>query len=200
MTRVRRFLVSAIVVGLIGFAAGTGTYAAFSSTTSNGGNAFDNAFTIGNVYISDNDSGAAMLTLTNAWPGDSARGCIEITSEASLDSTVTLYGGPAGALTPYLTLIVTRGTDPAPGFPSCAGFTPDPTDYIGAGPGVIYAGPLSSYPGSYASGITDPTAASPETWSTSEKHSYMFAVTLNADPAAQGLSGSATFLWEARNL
>lgn len=200
MTRTRRLMLTALVVGLIGFVAGAGTYAAFSSTTSNGGNAFDNAFAVGNVYISDNDAGAAMLTLTNAMPGDSAQGCIEITSTASLDSTLTLYGGPAGALTPYLTLVVTRGIDPAPAFSSCAGFTPDPTDYIGAGPGVIYVGPLSSYPAGYASGITDPTAASPESWTTSEKHSYKFVVTLSSDPAAQGLSGSATFVWEARNL
>jgi hypothetical protein len=76
---------------------------------------------------------------------------------------------------------------------------PDTADY-GYGPnGVVYEGALSSFPSSYAGGIVDPTPASAETWTPSESHSYRYAISLNDDPAAQGLSSSATFRWEARN-
>ena len=95
-------------------------------------------------------------------------------------------------------LTVTRGTDSSPSFDSCANFTPDATNYVGAGNGVVYSGPLSSFPASYAAGIVDPTSGSPETWSQSEAHSYRFVVTLQDDNAAQGLTGNALFTWEAR--
>ncbi|MBI2238938.1 MAG: hypothetical protein HYU54_10510 [Actinobacteria bacterium] len=65
---------------------------------------------------------------------------------------------------------------------------------------MIFDGKLSQYPATFAGGITDPTAGSPETWTTNEPHSYMFVVTLDTDPGAQGLSGTASFYWEARNL
>lgn len=200
MTRPRKLAVTALVVGLIGFLVGAGTYAAFSSTTENGGNAFENAFGIGTVDITDNDAGGALLTLTDAMPGDSATGCIQVTYNATLDSTVTLYGSVAGGIDPYLDLTVIRGDDPSPSFSSCAGFTPDPTDYNGDGPGVIFDGDLSQYPTTFAGGITDPTGGSPETWTTGTSHSYMFVVTLDTDPGGQGLSGTASFYWEARNL
>ena len=56
MDRVRKVLLSLLVVGVAGSVAGTGTFSAFSSTTANPGN----AFTAGTVTISDNDSGSSM--------------------------------------------------------------------------------------------------------------------------------------------
>jgi hypothetical protein len=52
-----------------------------------------------------------------------------------------------------------------------------------------------------ASDVSNHYAArfSPETWSTSEAHDYKFQVTLDNDPAIEGLSGAATFFWQARN-
>ena len=82
----------------------------------------------------------------------------------------------------------------------CTNFTADSTNYIGSGAGVIYAGLLSAYPTTYGAGIVDPTSGSPETWTTSEAHSYEFVISLNNNAAAQGLSSTATFTWEARNL
>jgi hypothetical protein len=111
-----------------------------------------------------------------------------------------LYATVSGALAPYLTLTVTRGTDSAPSFSSCANFTADATDYIGQGAGVVYQGSLSGYPTDYASGIVDPKPATPETWTTGEAHSYRFNISLDNNLAAQGLSATAAFTWEARNL
>lgn len=194
-SRTRRSVTTMLVIGVAGLLAGAGSYAVFTATTGNTGNSFAS----GTVAIQDNDSNTAMLALANAKPGDADTSCIRIEYTGSLDSTVRLYGSVSGSLASYLTLTVTRGTDSSPSFDSCANFTPDATDYIGAGNGVVYSGPLSSFPASYAAGIVDPTSGSPETWSQSEAHSYRFVVTLQDDNAAQGLTGNASFTWEARN-
>lgn len=194
-SRSRRSVLTMLVIGVAGLLAGAGSYAVFTATTGNTGN----SFTSGTVAIQDNDANTAMLALANAKPGDADTSCIRIEYTGSLDSTVRLYGSVSGSLASYLTLTVTRGTDSSPSFDSCASFTPDATNYIGAGNGVVYSGPLSSFPASYAAGIVDPTSGSPETWSQSEAHSYRFVVTLQDDNAAQGLTGNASFTWEARN-
>jgi hypothetical protein len=194
VTRRTCALVGAGAVIAASFAA-TATYAAFSTTTASAAD----SYAAGSVSLVDNDGGAQLLSLTNATPGASTTGCILVTYNGSLDSTVRLYATVTGTLAPYLTLTVTRGTDLAPSFRSCTAFTPDVTNYVGAGTGVIYSGLLSAFPGSYTTGIVDPTSGTPETWTSAEAHSYKFVLSLNNDGAAQGLSATATFTWEARN-
>lgn len=195
MRLARKLLLSGLVVALTGTLVGAVTFSAFSSVSSNPGNRVQS----GTVAIGDNDAGAALLSLVNATPGASSTGCIRTTFTGSLNSDVRLYGAVSGALAPYLTLTVTRGDDSAPAFSSCANFSADPTDYIGQGAGVIYRGPLSGYPSTYAGGVVDPYPAVPEIWTTGEQHSYRFNVTLDNNIAAQGQSASASFIWEARN-
>jgi len=197
MTGVRRLLLSALVVGLAAVVAGTATWAAFSGTTANAGN----SFAAGTVSLTDNDGGGTLLSLTNAIPGETATGCIKVTYGGSLAADVKLFGTASGGLAPYLTLKVTRGTDSGGTFPDCGSFTADTRDYSGNGAGVIYNGTLSSFPSSYAAGITDPDngTGGTETWTTSEVHAYKLEVTLQNNTAAQGQSGSASFTWEARN-
>ncbi len=172
-----------------------GTFAAFTAVAGNGGNAISS----GTVAIADNDGGSAMLSLSSVFPGASDTSCVRVTTSGSLASSVRLYTTLSGSLAPYLTLTVTRGTDASPSFDSCAGFTPDATNYVGAGLGVVYSGTLSAFPSTSAAGLVDPTAASPESWTSGESHSYSFRLTLQNVAAAQGLSGTATFTWEARN-
>jgi hypothetical protein len=112
---------------------------------------------------------------------------------------VRLYGSVSGGLAPYLTLTVTRGSDSS-AFDTCGSFVADSTNYIGAGAGVIYSGPLSGFPANWAGGLVDPTSSSPEVWQTSEAHAYRFAVTFGSNTAGQGQSASAAFTWEAQNL
>jgi hypothetical protein len=190
-----RLPVLMVVLGLVA-AATTVSYSAFSQSTASPGN----SFAAGTVAVSDNDVGAAMLSLSSAQPGNSDTSCIRVLYSGSLDATLGLYATVSGSLASYLTLTVTRGTDASPSFDSCNSFTADTTDYLGSGSGVIYSGLLSAFPTSYSAGIVDPLAATPETWTTSETHSYRFTVTLNNDPAAQGSSATASFIWEARNL
>ena len=195
MRSARKLLVSALVVGLTGALVGAAVFPAFSSVSQSPGNRVQS----GTVTIGDNDGDAAMLSLVDATPGASSTGCIRTTYTGSLDSEVRLYGAVSGALAPYLTLTVTRGSDSAPAFASCAKFSADSTDYIGQGPGVIYEGPLASYPATRAGGIADPQPGAPETWTTGESHSYRFDVTLVNDSAAEGQSATASFIWEAQN-
>ena len=194
--RLRRRL---LVICLALTAAGTtsvAAYAAFRAVLSNSGN----SYAAGSVALSDNDSGTAMFTtLTSAKPTDSETSCIRVRFDGSLDSTVRLYGTISGALAPYLTLTVIRGTDVNPTFDNCTTFVPDLTNYIGSGNGVIYSGPLGSFPTTYASGLVDPTSGSPGTWSQNEVHIYKFVVMLGSNAAGQGQTASAGFTWEARN-
>jgi predicted ribosomally synthesized peptide with SipW-like signal peptide len=191
----RKLLLTLIVLGGLAAVGGAATYSAFSSQTSNTAN----TFAAGTVQITDNDLGGAMLSLSNAQPAATDTSCMLVTYSGSLSSTVRLYGTITGALAPYLTLTVTRGDDPSPVFDDCVGFVADSTNYIGSGAGVIYQGALSAFPASYAAGIVDPVAGSPETWTNPESHTYRFVVTVPDDNAAQGLSAAASFTWEARN-
>ncbi len=197
MGRIRKALLTALIVGVGGFAVGATTFSAFSASTSNA----NNAFSAGTVVMTDNDGGStALVSLSGARPGDSSSGCIKATYTGTLDSSVKLYAALTGTLAPYLTLKVTRGTQTTGTFPACGNFAADATDYNGNGAGVIYQGLLSAYPADYAGGILDPKTATPETWTTNEDHVYRFEVTLADNNATQGLTGGATFHWEARNL
>jgi predicted ribosomally synthesized peptide with SipW-like signal peptide len=196
MTRRRKVLVTILLVGIVGAVAGSATYSAFTSTTTNTGN----VFSAGTVSLTDNDGGSSsLLALTNAKPGDADTGCIRVSYNGTLPATVRLYASVSGSLADYLTVTVTRGTDSSPSFDSCANFTADGTNYIGQGNGVIYSGTLSAFPATYAAGLVDPTSGFPESWTDPESHSYRFQISLNDTNAAQGLNGSATFTWEARN-
>ncbi len=183
-----------VVLGIVGAVGGLGTYSAFTATTSNTGN----SYAAGTVIIGDNDAGSTLMSLSNSKPNDTATGCIKVTYTGSLSANVHVYGSVSGSLNQYLTLTITRGTDSSPSFPSCTNFTADATNYIGAGAGVIYSGNLSAIGTDWSSGIVDvPTGAA--TWTNGTAHSYKFVVTVQDNNSAQGLSGTASFTWEARN-
>jgi len=185
-----------LILALLGVIVGVGTWSAFSATTQNSGN----SFATGTVVLTDDDAGAAMLTLANAKPGDSDTSCIIVTYTGTLPANVRLYGTTGGTgLDQYLDLVVTRGTKAPGGFDSCAGFSADATNYIGSGAGVIYSGTLQGWADSYAAGLVDPTPGSPEVWTNPESHTYKFVVTVQDNNSAQGLTATQTFTWEARN-
>ena len=193
-----KIALTAVALLAIGALAGLGTWAAFSATTASSAN----SFAAGSVALADNDSATTTLSLSAARPADADTSCITVTYTGSLASAVRLYGTTAGTgLDAYLDLKVTRGSFSAtpPAFDSCTNFTPDATDYTGAGNGVIYNGTLQGFPDTYAAGQVDPTAATPESWTSSESHVYKLQATLQDDAAAQGTNATQTFTWEARN-
>ena len=187
----------AILVLLLVLVSNAGvTWSAFSNTTANPGN----AAAAGSVVLTDNDGGNAMLALSSAMPNDTDTSCIKVTYSGTVSASVRLFGTISGALAPYLTLKVTRGTDSAPSWDSCTNFTADATDYSGLGAGVLFDGNLSDFPASFPVALADPSSTTAvETWTSAEAHSYKFQVTLQNNVAAQGLSGSAGFTWEAHN-
>lgn len=128
-------------------------YAALSSETANA----DNTLAAGNVAITDNDSGEAMLSLSSAPLGSSDTSCINVSYQGSVPAQVRHHATVTGGLAPHLGLKVTRGTG-ANAFDNCSNFTADPTNYFGKGAGVIYNGKLSDYPTSWAAGILDPAS------------------------------------------
>ena len=181
---------SALVVGVAAAVAGQASLAAFSGSTS--GTA--NAVTAGTVGLSDDDSGGALLSLADADSGQSASGCIAVTSTGTLGSQVRLYGTTTGTMATAIDVTVTRGSRPG-AFPSCAGFTAEATNHIGAGPGVIWTGKLSSLPSSWATGVTDPV-----TLAAGASTAYRVTMTVDAGGAAQGTTaGTVALTWEARN-
>jgi hypothetical protein len=195
MSLARKLLVSLAVVGLAATAIAAATWSSFSKTSANP----SNSFSAGTVSLGDNDASGSVLSLSSVRPGGTSSGCIRVTYNGSLSSAVHLYGSTTGSLAQYLTLTITRGTETAPSFPSCSTFTADATNYIGSGAGVVYTGTLSNFSSSrtnYATGLVDPS-----TWDAGNSRSFKFTLTLpaGAASAAQGLSSTAAFTWEAQN-
>jgi hypothetical protein len=190
---------AATIAVLIGCAvlASAATWSNLNATATNPAN----SFTAGTVQIGSNSGSSAVLTLTNAKPGAVSTGCINVSYTGTLPANVKLYGTGAGTgLNQYLSLVVTRGTfSGTPSAGSCTGFTADTTNYISQGAGVIFSGTVAGWPASAATALSDPTAASPATWSTGTTHGYQFQVTLQSSAAGQGLTGTETFTFEADN-
>jgi 6-phosphogluconolactonase (cycloisomerase 2 family) len=172
------------------------TWSAFTANAADTGK----GVAAGSVVLTDNDGGNAMLSLSSAQPGDTDISCIRVSYSGTLAAGVRVYATIAGALAPYLTLKVWRGTDSSPSWDSCTNFTADATDYAGLGAGVLFDGNLDTFPSSFPTALVDPASATAaESWTTGEAHSFKFQITLQNNPAAQAKSGSATFNWEAHN-
>jgi hypothetical protein len=194
----RKLLLSLIALALAGTALAGATWSSFSQGTANP----SNGFSAGTVNVSDNDAGTT-FSPPGVSPGTSASGCIRVTYTGSLTSALRLYASASGTLGQYLNLTITRGSESSPSFPSCASFTADSTNYIGSGAGVVYSGTLGAFVSAHSdfgTGLADPPGA-PQTWNTNDVHSYKFnfALPAGAPAAAQGLSSSTTFDWEAQN-
>jgi hypothetical protein len=174
-------------VALVGHA----SYSAFSAKVGNTGN----SLAVGTVVLSDDDSGSALLALTNLKPGSSGSRCIAVTSTGSLPSAVKLYATDAAttkSLATYVSWTVTQGSGGT--FSSCSGFTA-----LASG-SSLYSGTLSGFTGSatgYASGVG--------TWSPSgsgsETRTFQFAYTVSSTTPDTAQGGTATFglTWEAQN-
>jgi len=190
-----KLLLAAAVAATLSVGALTDTFSSFNDVTHN----TPNAISAGTVAISDNDAGAALLTLSGAKPGSTVSGCIVVTYSGTLPSSIVLYGTTSGTgLDAYLDLTVTRGSisgTPAPG--SCTNFTADAADYISRGGGVIYSGTLQGWPDTSAAGLADPKAGSAAVWTPGESHAYRIQATVQASTGGQGKTATQTFTWEA---
>src|SRR6185436_8361442 len=145
-SKARRLTLSLLIVGVVGAIVGVGTLSAFSSNTSNTGNNFD----AGTVYITDNDAGSALYSVTNRKPGDSVTSCIKVTYGGTLGADVHLYTTSSiNAVGQYVNLTVEKGTSSGnPAFPGCGTFTSEAT---------VFSGTLSGFASAknnYANGVS----------------------------------------------
>ena len=187
MSTARKLLLTALILGALGGAAGLGAYSAFSGTTSNPGDSFQ----AGTVAIGDNDTGAALYNVTNKAPGDYAESCIKVTYTGSLAATVKLYrssftGGTG--LDAYIDLSITKGTGSQ--F-NCSDFS---------GSTSVYSGTLSALGTTFAAGVALTNPSGNANWSQNDAVTYKVRATLQDNNSAKGLAtGTHSFTWEAQN-
>lgn len=187
-SRRRRVLSTLTLLAATAACAGAGVFAAFSATTDNTGN----EITSGTVTLADNDAGQVLYTVANAAPGTSVTRCIQVTYTGSLRSEVRLYTpSTIGALGPYVDFEIQPGTQAAPSFADCAGFTAD-----GA---ALFSGTLSGFAGahgSWAGGVP----VEPADWTNGQAVVFRVTATVRDDQAAAGLgTGAHALVWEARS-
>ena len=143
---------------------------------------------------------APILRLENARPGQSDSGCVVLAYAGPGPASVRLYGRTTGTgLDRHVRLTVTRGTISQTAAGSCRGFAPDATNYLGAGPGVLFRGTLRRFADSSSEGNPDPVQAYRKLWAPGESHAYKLTVSLTAGNAAQGLRAGQTFTWAAES-
>lgn len=157
--------------------------AAFRAETSNGAN----QWAAGTVVLTDDDSAAAMLDVKNLVPGASGSRCIAVRYDGSVAASVEVYGTVTGSLGDYLNLTVEQGS--GGGSAGCAGFTPEST---------IYDGTLARFPALHPDHANGAGSFSPS--GPGQVKTYRFTYSLVDANAAQGLTASAAFKWEARSV
>jgi hypothetical protein len=149
-----------------------------------------NQVTAASVDLTDNDSTTAMFNVTSLIPLTNEDRCIDVTYSGSVNPTaVLLYinAAPTGTLAPYLNLTIDIGTDTADPFRTCTTFVSSAT---------LYSGTLADFAtnrSSYATGLStwDPAGGG-------ETRTFRFRVSVQNDPAAEGLTTTFGFSWETR--
>jgi hypothetical protein len=186
--------VVAVPIGLFlsGLFVWNASNAAFTASTSNGGN----VWRAGTVALTSDDGGLPMFNVSNMKPGDTGQRCIAITSASNFATAVKLYsseaGSPANDIDPFIDLTIEKGTGGS--FSSCTGFTP-----TAGAPG--FTGTLDGFLNNhttYSNGIGPwpLTGASPPQTITFR---FIWTFNINAPNTAQnGTTPNVTFIWEAQ--
>ncbi|SDQ11722.1 hypothetical protein [Quadrisphaera sp. DSM 44207] len=187
--RTGRATVAAVAVplGLVvsGLLVWESSYAAFFDQTENPGN----AWTTGEVVLTDDDADAAAFTVADMVPGKRGAGCVTVTYGGTVASQgVRVFGEVTGdpALAGELDFAVEQGTASA----TCAAFT-------AAGP-AVYSGKLRGIGTGWTSGHGTwvPLAAG-------DKRSYRFTYALpknRYDATIQGKTTTLKVVWEAQSV
>jgi hypothetical protein len=177
-----RALAMVASLGFVSVLVMTSSRAAFVDSTDN----TSNQFSAGTVELTDDDSGSVLFNVNNLAPTETRTNCITVTYTGSLAANVHAYGAASGALAPYLNLVVEVGTGGS--YDDCTGFTPGSTLYTGTL--ANFAATRTNFTNGLAgwNGATNPSS-----------RTYRLSVTLQDNNAAQGLSATADFTWEAQN-
>ena len=128
--KVRKLLLTALVVGGLSALVGLGTYSAFTATTTNSGNNISS----GTVKIDQHAGATTLYNVTNQKPGDATAKCLRVTYSGSLTaSAVKLYASAGITNGTQYNLQIERGSGLTTlnGTMSCAGFSSTSTAYNG---------------------------------------------------------------------
>jgi len=162
------------------------SYAAFSSATETA----PNSWSAGHVQLSNDHEATAVFSETDLAPGATGTGCVTVTADTTVDSTVHMYtknANQTGDLAQYIGLTIERGTltDPA----DCSSLT---------GSTPVYQGTLADLASkdSFGTGLG--------TWAPAaggESSTYRISYTVSdATPnTAQDATADTTFVWEAQS-
>ncbi len=193
--RIVGFSAAPVAILMAGLMVWQRSNAAFTATTRNSGN----AWSTGQVALTDDDNGVAGFTAENLRPGQTGERCIVVTSNSTVPGQVRAYmqnlAASAAGLEKHITFKVERGTGGT--FADCTGFTPVP-------------GGLPSQPLSQLVAINHDYATGGAAWDTSgtlgEATTYRGTWTFDATgmtqaqlDALQGSRTSVDLVWELQS-
>lgn len=193
--RTRRIVSLSVVptaILLAGLLVWQGSNAAFTATTRSSGN----SWSTGQVTLTDDDLGAAAITIQHMLPMQTGSKCIVVTSTSNVAGQVRTYianlSPSAQGIQNYIQLQVQVGTGGT--FTSCTGFVAD-----AGGPAASSVATFAATSSSYATGVNPWTT----TGTAGEKKTYKLIWTFNTSSltqqqvdALQGGTISADVVWE----
>lgn len=163
----------------------TASYAAFSDTTDNAGN----AWRTGAVTLTDDDQGEALFDVDALVPGEGGSKCITVTAETTNPTTVKLYTdeqSDVDALAQHLDMKVERGALGTTG--DCSTFTAESTVHDGTLAGLMALD-------SFGTGVDD---WQPTVGTASATYRFTYDLDTETPNTAQQSEAGATFVWEAQ--
>lgn len=163
----------------------TASYAAFSDTTDNAGN----AWRTGAVSLTDDDEGAALFDTDTLVPGEGGSNCITVTAETTNPTTVKLYTdeqSDVDALAQHLDMKVERGALRTAG--DCSTFTAESTVHDGTLAGLMALD-------SFGTGVDD---WQPTVGTASATYRFTYDLDTETPNTAQESEAGTTFVWEAQ--
>ena len=193
--RIAAFGAGPIAVVVAGLLVWQGSQAAFSATTRNSGN----AWSTGQVTLTDDDAGRAAFTVENLVPGQTGKKCIVVTSGSTVPGEVRTYvqnlaTSPQG-LEAHIKLTLDMGTGGS--FNDCTGFTATSTP-ITAQPISL----LAAANDNYATGVTKWTTTGTAGENKSYRATWTFdtgGMTQSQVDALQGARTTVDMVWELQS-
>jgi len=164
----------------------TASYAAFSDTTDNAGN----AWRTGAVSLTDDDQGAALFDVDGLVPGSTGTNCITVTATTTNPSTVQLYTADPtddDALAQHVGMTVERGALATAG--DCSTFTAESTVHDGTLAGLLELD-------AFGTGLGD---WEPAVGTTATTYRIAYDLADDAPNTVQDSAVGATFVWEAQS-
>ncbi len=182
-----------VAVLLAGGLVWQGSQAAFTASTRNAGN----AWSTGQVVLTDDDNGVAGFTVENMLPGDTGQRCITVTSGSTVPGEVRAYVAnlaESKGLEDRVKLEVEVGEGGS--FADCTGFVPEVRPDA---PGPLPLSTLAEVNNSYATGGATWTTEGTPGESKTYRGSWEFdttGMTQQEIDALQGARVSIDLVWE----